>query len=86
MIGNKIDLEEQRRVTTIEARKFCQQNGNMIFFESSARNNTNVENAFRDLGASAVKRQMSINPTTGQPTGRMQDTKRMQLEAKNKKA
>lgn len=86
MIGNKTDLEEQRRVGSIEARKFCQQNGNMIFYESSAKNNKNVENAFRDLGASAVKRQMSINPTTGQPTGRMQDTKRMQLEAKNKKA
>ena len=86
VIGNKVDLEEQRKVTTIEARKFCQQNGNMIFFESSAKSGINVESAFRDLGASAVKRQMAINPQTGQPTGRMQDTKRMQLEAKNKKA
>ena len=58
----------------------------MIFYESSAKNNVNVENAFKELGAKAVKRQMAINPSTGQPTGRMQDTKRMQLEAKNKKA
>ena len=84
VIGNKIDLEETRKVTTIEARKFCQQNGDMLFFESSAKNNINVEQAFKDLGALAVKRQMAINPSTGQPTGRMQDTKRMQLEAKNK--
>ena len=56
VIGNKVDLEEQRKVTTIEARKFCQQNGNMIFFESSAKSGINVETAFRDLGASAVKR------------------------------
>jgi len=36
-------MEETRKVTTIEARKFCQQNGNMLFFESSAKNNINVE-------------------------------------------
>ena len=65
MIGNKVDLDEQRKVSTIEARKFCQQNGNMLFFESSAKNNINVEQAFRDLGAQAVKRQMAINPSTG---------------------
>ena len=58
VIGNKIDLEETRKVTTIEARKFCQQNGDMLFFESSAKNNINVEQAFKDLGALAVKRQM----------------------------
>jgi len=28
----------------------------MIFFESSAKNNVNVENAFKELGAKAVKR------------------------------
>lgn len=62
MIGNKIDLGDQRKVQTMEARKFCQQNGDMIFFESSAKNNVNVEQAFRELGAKAVKRQMVINP------------------------
>ena len=59
----------------------------MIFYEASAKNNTNVEVAFRELGAKAVKRQMTINPATGQPSGeRMQDTKKMQLEAKKKKS
>ena len=81
-----MDLEEQRKVTTIEARKFAQQNGNMLFYEASAKNNINVEQAFRELDSKAVKRQMAINPATGQPTGRIQDTKRMQLEAKKKNA
>ena len=79
-------MEENRKVSTIDARKFCQQNGNMLFYETSAKNNLNVETAFKELGALAVKRQMTINPQTGQPTGRMQDVKRMQPEAKNKRA
>jgi len=57
----------------------------MLFYESSAKNNLNVETAFKELGALAVKRQLSVNPETGQPIGRMQDTRRMQLEAKKKK-
>ena len=50
MIGNKIDLEEQRKVSKNQARIFCEQNGNMMFYESSAKNNVNVETAFKDLG------------------------------------
>jgi len=71
VIGNKVDLEDQRKVGTVDARKFCQQNGNMLFYESSAKNNLNVECAFKELGALAVKRQITVNPETGQPTGRM---------------
>ena len=77
-------MEENRKVSTIDAKKFCQQNGNMLFYESSAKNNVNVEVAFSELGAKAVKRQISVNPTTGQ-NERIQDTKRMQLEAAKKK-
>ena len=65
VIGNKVDMEENRKVSTIDAKKFCQQNGNMLFYESSAKNNVNVEVAFRELGAKAVKRQMQVNPATG---------------------
>ena len=43
VVGNKVDLEDQRNVSTVEGKKFAQQNGNMIFFESSARDNLNVE-------------------------------------------
>ena len=58
VIGNKVDMEENRKVSTIDAKKFCQQNGNMLFYESSAKDNINVEVAFRELGAKAVKRQL----------------------------
>ena len=58
VIGNKVDMEENRKVSTIDAKKFCQQNGNMLFYESRAKDNINVEVAFRELGAKAVKRQL----------------------------
>lgn len=30
----------------------------MLFYECSAKNNFNVEQAFKDLGAAAIKRQL----------------------------
>ncbi len=71
MIGNKVDLpEDERKVTASEARQLCVENGNMLFYESSAKNNLNVENTFRELAANAVKRQITANPSTGLPIGR----------------
>ena len=58
VIGNKVDMQDHRRVSTTDAKKFCQQNGNMLFYECSAKNNFNVEQAFKDLGAAAIKRQL----------------------------
>jgi hypothetical protein len=43
-------------VSTTEAKKFCSANGNMLFYECSAKNNFNVEQAFKDLAAAAIKR------------------------------
>ena len=62
VIGNKVDLEDQRKVSTLEAKKFCEQNGEMAFYECSAMNNYLVEDAFRELGAGALKRQMKDKP------------------------
>ena len=50
LLGNKIDLEEgYRKVTTIDGKKFCTQNGNMLFYEVSAKNNINIEKGFKEL-------------------------------------
>ena len=59
VIGNKVDLADNRRVSTNEGKSFCEQNGGMLFYECSAKNNFNVEAAFRELGAAAIKRQLS---------------------------
>ncbi|CAH9143093.1 unnamed protein product [Cuscuta epithymum] len=48
LIGNKIDLEEQRAVPTEDAKEFAQKEG-LFFLETSAKQETNVENAFMKL-------------------------------------
>lgn len=62
VVGNKLDMQdENRQVSTISLQRFCQENGNMPFIETSAKNNTNVELAFSKLAEQAIKRQEDIN-------------------------
>ena len=66
IIGNKVDMEG-RQVTSEEARSWCQTNGGLPYFETSAKDSTNVEQAF----LAAVRRlrevedQMDVKPTQG---------------------
>ena len=48
LIGNKCDCEEGREITTKEGIDFANKYG-MKFFETSARNNINVSEAFQML-------------------------------------
>ena len=45
MIGNKIDLEDERAVPTEDAKEFAEKEG-LFFLETSALEATNVKNAF----------------------------------------
>ncbi|EDQ85505.1 uncharacterized protein MONBRDRAFT_38811 [Monosiga brevicollis MX1] len=45
LIGNKTDLDSKRAVTREEGEQFARENG-LIFMETSAKNATNVEEAF----------------------------------------
>ncbi|KAH8406793.1 hypothetical protein KR222_003434 [Zaprionus bogoriensis] len=57
LIGNKCDLEQEREVEFEEARQMCQYIPEILFvMETSAKENTNVEDAFRCL-ATELKRQ-----------------------------
>jgi hypothetical protein len=46
LVGNKCDLENERAVQTDEARTFSEKN-ELSFIETSAKDGTNVEEAFK---------------------------------------
>jgi GTPase SAR1 family protein len=49
LVGNKLDLaDESRAVFTEEATEYAQ-DANMLFFETSALDSTNVESAFKTV-------------------------------------
>ena len=48
LLGNKCDLKEKRMITEEEGRKFANEH-DMLFFETSAKTNTNLEIIFNTL-------------------------------------
>jgi len=54
LIGNKVDLEHRRVVSTEEGQKFANEHG-LIFLESSAKTAQNVEEAFSGVAAAIYK-------------------------------
>ena len=49
LIGNKIDIGKEWQVSTEEAEEFAKLN-NLKYYETSAKNGTNVEKIFKDVG------------------------------------
>ena len=61
ILGNKCDVEEgYRKVTQKEAEDFCNEE-NMIFFETSAKDNLNIEEAFKAVVLKIIARQEGLN-------------------------
>jgi Ras-related protein Rab-7A len=46
LLGNKLDKESERKISTGKANEWCKLNGTFPFFEVSAKDNSNVEEAF----------------------------------------
>ncbi|CAH0021602.1 unnamed protein product [Clonostachys rhizophaga] len=46
LLGNKIDGGDKRQVTPEQALQFCAENGNIPYFETSAKDATNLQEAF----------------------------------------
>ena len=57
MLGNKIDVEENKRmISSKRAMTFCQSKGGIPYFETSAKEAVNVEQAFEGLHTCAIPR------------------------------
>jgi len=59
LLGNKIDRESERAVSYKTAESWCQSNGSIPYVETSAKDSTNVEQAFH----CAAERALSQRPT-----------------------
>lgn len=57
LIGNKVDREEDRKVPESKARKWCKDNGDIPYFETSAKDNKNVKEAFEMAGRKGLHNQ-----------------------------
>jgi Ras-related protein Rab-7A len=58
VIGNKIDLADERILKmNINVKKWCKENYDIPYFEASARDNINVEQAFETIAKNALARE-----------------------------
>uniref|UniRef100_I3KWY1 RAB7a, member RAS oncogene family n=1 Tax=Oreochromis niloticus TaxID=8128 RepID=I3KWY1_ORENI len=62
VLGNKIDLEN-RQVTTKRAQAWCQSKNNIPYFETSAKEAINVEQAFQTIARNALKQRHTDSVT-----------------------
>ncbi|OBZ91831.1 putative Ras-related protein Rab7 [Choanephora cucurbitarum] len=61
VLGNKIDVDESKRmVSQKRAMTFCQAKGNIPYFETSAKDAINVEQAFQTIAKNALQQETNI--------------------------
>ena len=65
LIGNKCDLDDQRKIQKEEGEQFAN-NNNLKFFETSCKDGDNVENCFIELTKLIIerKKEKQFNPNT----------------------
>jgi Ras-related protein Rab-7A len=59
LLGNKCDKEGELKVSEQKIRSYCSQKSNMPYFETSAKDNINIETAFEEVSKLAFKRDQS---------------------------
>jgi len=66
VLGNKSDMEEKRMISTARGQEIAQQN-NIKFFETSAKNNSNINEAFMTLASDILRRVPKEKPVEPTP-------------------
>jgi len=56
VLGNKLDLTENRVVSTKRAQEWCKSKNNIAYFEVSAKEALNIEDAFQTIARAALQR------------------------------
>ncbi|KAI9025217.1 small GTPase superfamily [Phycomyces nitens] len=61
VLGNKVDMDESKRmVSQKRAMAFCQAKGNIPYFETSAKEAINVEQAFQTIAKNALQQETEV--------------------------
>jgi len=62
VLGNKVDVEDTKRmVFQKRALTWCQSKGNIPYFETSAKENINVEQAFQTVAKNALSQESDVD-------------------------
>ncbi len=61
VIGNKVDREPERQVSETAGQQWGRENGNIPYYETSAKENVLVTEAFVEMAKMAIKRESSNN-------------------------
>jgi len=67
ILGNKCDRESERKVTKAKAENWCQENGNHSYFETSAKDDIAIAEAFEritTLASEQIKEEEIYIPST----------------------
>ena len=62
LLGNKADKESERKVPADKAAAWCKANGDIPCFETSAKDQTNVTEAFEKAAKMAMQNQKNTQP------------------------
>jgi len=68
VLGNKSDLSNKRQVSTQKAKAWCAGKNDIAFYETSAKEAVNVEQAFQTIAKAALAREAAAAPAFIPPT------------------
>ena len=85
LIGNKIDLENERKITKEQGEKFCKDNKINEFMEASAKTGVNAQNIFIKAAVTLYEDYLVYQKKTEESGGKVEDDFKNQQQNNKKK-